>query len=171
MHECFTVSNTKWYLNSGCSKHMTRDKTIFSSFSPRKGGFDSYGDNNKGKIIVISIIGKFPNPIIWEVPLVDGLKHNLLSINQLCDKGNSVTFDSSRCRVIKSNMTKPFFTRSTTENTYTMNLNKIPSNDVCLLSSVDEYWLWHMRIAHIHTDHLKKLVFLDLVIRIPNLCF
>ena len=41
------------------------------------------------------------NVIIEEVALVDGLKHNLLSISQLCDKGNSVTFNLE-ARVVKN---------------------------------------------------------------------
>ena len=32
------------------------------------------------------------NVIIESVALVDGLKHNFLSISQLCDKGNEVWF-------------------------------------------------------------------------------
>lgn len=41
------------------------------------GGFVSYGDNNKGNIIGISIVGKFPNPTIEEVLLIDGLNHDM----------------------------------------------------------------------------------------------
>lgn len=102
MQVCFTVSNSKLYLDSVCSKHMTRDESLFSSFTPRKGGFVSYDYTNKGKIIGIGTFGKFPNPTIGEVLLVDGLKYNLLSISLLCDKCNNVIFDSFRCKVIKS---------------------------------------------------------------------
>lgn len=28
--------NTKWYLDIGCSKYMTKDKTLFSYFTPKK---------------------------------------------------------------------------------------------------------------------------------------
>lgn len=52
-----------------------------------------------------------------------------------------------------------------------MNLNKIPSNDVYLLSKDDESCIWHMRVAHIHMDHLNKLIIKDMVIGLPNLCF
>ena len=33
------------------------------------------------------------------VLFVDGLKHNLLSVNQMCDKGNEVVFRSNNCVV------------------------------------------------------------------------
>lgn len=97
---------------------------MFSSFTPRKGGFASYGDNNKGEIIGIGTVGKLLNTISREVILVYGLKLNLLSISQFCVKGNNVTFDSSGCMVIKSISNPIIFTSSRSGNTYTVNLNK-----------------------------------------------
>ena len=169
---CLKAKNSNWYLDSGCSKHMTGDKSNFSLLTPKKHGHVSYGDNNKGKIIGIGTIGKSPNTTIENVLLVEGLKHNLLSISQLCDKGNEVVFDSSKCRVINSFTKQTLFTGQRSGNTYIVNLNDLPSNDVCcLISKEDETWLWHRRIAHIHMDHLNKLVRKDLVVGLPKLHF
>ena len=41
----------QWYLDSGCSKHMTGDKSKFLSISFKKEGHVTYGDNNKGRIL------------------------------------------------------------------------------------------------------------------------
>ena len=54
----------------------------------------TYGDNNKGKIHGIRKIGTNPSTSIDNVLLVDGLKHSLLSVSQLCDRGYKVSFDS-----------------------------------------------------------------------------
>jgi len=40
-----------WYLDSGCSKHMTRDASELIGLVIKHGGFVTYGDKNKGKII------------------------------------------------------------------------------------------------------------------------
>jgi len=40
----------KWYINSGCSKHMMGDVSKFTTISPKKGGHITYGDNNISKI-------------------------------------------------------------------------------------------------------------------------
>lgn len=93
------------------------------------------------------------------------------SISQLCGKGNNVTFDSSGCRVIKSKSNKTLFTSSRSGNTYTLNLNKIPSSYVCLISKKDEFWLWQGRISHIQINHLNKLVSKYLVDSLPELHF
>ncbi|KAF1894548.1 hypothetical protein Lal_00039649 [Lupinus albus] len=79
IHVCFGAENDLWYLDSGCSRHMTGDKSKFSFILP-KDGFVTYGDNNKGKILEIGRIGKPPHVIIDNVLYVDGLKQNILSM-------------------------------------------------------------------------------------------
>jgi len=72
---------------------MTWDVNFFQTLSRKcDGGTVTFGDDSKGKIIGIGNV-KFGNsPLIEDVALVDGLKHNLLSISQLCDKGFRVVF-------------------------------------------------------------------------------
>ena len=35
------------------------------------------------------------------VLLVEDMKHNLLSVSQMCDQGHKVTFDSQKCEIRK----------------------------------------------------------------------
>ena len=51
---------------------------MFSTLTPKDGGYVTFGDNKKGKIIGIGNIGKTKFSNIENVLLVDGLKHNLL---------------------------------------------------------------------------------------------
>ena len=78
---------------------MTGDETKFSLFTPKEHGHVTFGDNNKGKILGFGKVGKTPSTSIDNVLLVDGLKHTLLSISQLCDKGNKVIFYANCCIV------------------------------------------------------------------------
>ncbi|XP_057996593.1 uncharacterized protein LOC131175914 [Hevea brasiliensis] len=75
----------KWYVYSGCSKHMTGEKDKFSKITMVDGGHVKFGDKEKGKIIGNGTIRT--KPCIEDVSLVEGLKYNLLSVSQLCDKG------------------------------------------------------------------------------------
>ena len=52
-----------------------------------KNGDVTFGDNSKGQIKGIGKIGNKFFIFIENVLLVNGLKYNLLSISQLCDKG------------------------------------------------------------------------------------
>ncbi|KAH9697997.1 hypothetical protein KPL71_023833 [Citrus sinensis] len=50
----------KWYLDNGCSRHMTGNYSWFSSFTKIENGGDvSFGDNSKGKIIGIGNVDLF----------------------------------------------------------------------------------------------------------------
>uniref|UniRef100_A0A2N9FQY8 CCHC-type domain-containing protein n=1 Tax=Fagus sylvatica TaxID=28930 RepID=A0A2N9FQY8_FAGSY len=52
---CLISKSTKdkWFLDSGCSRHMTGDKNKFTSLTLKDGGNVKFGDNSKGKIIGI----------------------------------------------------------------------------------------------------------------------
>ena len=80
-----------WYLDSGCSRHMTGNKSLLSNIRKVAAGSVTFGDSSKGNIIGIGDIGN-ENFRIENVQLVTGLKYNLLSISQLCDNGCKVVW-------------------------------------------------------------------------------
>ena len=43
-------SSSKWYLDNGCSRHMTRDKSSFTSLENYDGGIVTFGDGNLAKV-------------------------------------------------------------------------------------------------------------------------
>jgi hypothetical protein len=81
-----------WYLDSDCSRHMTGDKHSFLSFEKKEGGSVTFGNNEKASIKGKCIIGKINSAKIENVHYVEGLKHNLISISQLCDNDFEVIF-------------------------------------------------------------------------------
>jgi len=84
---------------------MMGNASKFTHISPKNSGHVTYGDNNKGKILGVRKIGTNPSSSIENVLLVDGLKHSLLSVSQLCDKGFLVSFDYHNC-FIENKMTR-----------------------------------------------------------------
>ena len=74
-----------WYLDSGCSKHMTRNKRLFKTLFEGKIGTVTFGDGSKYVIRGIGIVDIPGLPVFEDVWYVDGLKANLLSISQICD--------------------------------------------------------------------------------------
>ena len=48
MKSTFTVMDTcLWYLDSGCSRHMTGDRSLFKVLESKKGGNVTFGDESK----------------------------------------------------------------------------------------------------------------------------
>src|SRR4030067_3715975 len=126
-----------WYLDSGCSRHMKGDRSMFQTLSMQEGGSVGFGGNQKGKIVGTGMIGNSSLSInnVW---LVEGLTHNLLSISQFCDSGYEVVFDKSFCTVMNSD--KSIVVKgSRKENVYKINFSDLADQKVvCLLLVNDE---------------------------------
>ena len=125
-----TRAKSKWYHDSGCSRHMTGDKEQFNKLNAKDGGQVTFEDNAKGKIIGIKEIGNSQSLSIPHVLFVDGLKHNFLSISQLCDLGNKVTFYPKNCFVSSLDEDKVIFSGERVDNVYIIDLNKIDNKDI-----------------------------------------
>ncbi|VFQ85161.1 unnamed protein product, partial [Cuscuta campestris] len=81
-----------WYLDSGCSRHMTGDASLLSNLIPYDGTRVTFGGSNdfgltKGLGNLV-----YKGLTIQAVSYVEGLNYNLLSISQFCDKGYSLEF-------------------------------------------------------------------------------
>ncbi|KAK1360845.1 hypothetical protein POM88_045319 [Heracleum sosnowskyi] len=140
----FTHGNRKnvLVLDSGCSGHMTGNKSLLSDFEKKAGPKVSYGDGNIGLTLGYGniVIG---NVIIQNVALVEGLKHNLLSISQITDRGYHVNFYESHCEITSKKDGKVILTGYRHGNIYEANLQSATDGKLtCLLSkaSVDESW-------------------------------
>ncbi|GKB83463.1 hypothetical protein Tco_0950358 [Tanacetum coccineum] len=87
-----------WYLDSGCSKHMTghRDKLInFVSKFIRTVRFDN---DHFGTIMRYRDL-QMRNILISHVYYVEGLSHNLFFVGQFCDSDLEVAFRKHTCFV------------------------------------------------------------------------
>ena len=97
MKSTFKVMDTcLWYLDSGCSKHMTGDRFLFKVFESKKGGNVTFGDGSKSKIKGKGTISLLGLPNITNVLYVEGLRVNLLSMSQICDQEFMVLFSKRK---------------------------------------------------------------------------
>ncbi|GAV64516.1 hypothetical protein CFOL_v3_08034 [Cephalotus follicularis] len=124
---------------------MTGDKSLFFDLKEVDGGKVTFGDNNKAKIVGIGSIGNVFNILIENVSYVVGLKHNLLSVSQLCDKGYKVNFESSLCHIIDTSTNDVKFVGHRQGNVYVVYLKEMFSKNVCFNTNTNDKWLWHMK--------------------------
>jgi len=149
---------------------MTGDRNCFLTFEKKDGGYVTFGNNDKGKIRGKGTIGKFNSAKIENVQYVEGLKHNLLSISQLCDSGFEVIFKPNICEVRQTSSNKLFFSGSRKKNLYVLDLNDMPAES-CFMSLEKDKWIWHKRAGHISMKTIAKLSQLDLVRGLPKISF
>jgi hypothetical protein len=146
---------------------MTGDKSKFLTLSENKSGNVTFRNDALGKIkgkgMVILSNGKGKSQ---DVLFVDGLKHNLLSVSQVCDKGCEVVFTSKDCK-IKALSSGQLITKGirTENNVYVLKEEK----EECHLSKYDESWLWHRRLGHLNFDHIIKLRNIGAVKDLPKI--
>ncbi|KAK2427482.1 putative mitochondrial protein [Trifolium repens] len=160
---------SSWYLDSGCSRHMTGDKLLFHTLNQQEGGTVGFGGNQKGKIIGIGTVGN-SSLSISDVWLVDGLHHNLLSISQLCDSNYDVMFNKDSCTVIINSDQSVVFKGNRKGNVYKVNFSDLKKQQVlCLLTLSDEKWIWHKRLGHANWRLISKLSKDNLVRGLPKI--
>ena len=85
-----------WVLDSGCSRHMCEKVENFQTNKRIDGGCVRFGNNAKGEVTGVGTTTLSSSCSLVKVYLVDGLKHNLLNISQLCDTAFEVTFNIAR---------------------------------------------------------------------------
>ncbi|GJV44416.1 hypothetical protein Tco_1428952 [Tanacetum coccineum] len=80
-----------WYLDSGCSKHMTWDRSRLRNFMKKFIETVRFGNDHFGAIMGYGdyVIG---DSVISRVYYVEGLRHNLFSVGQFCDSDLEVAF-------------------------------------------------------------------------------
>jgi len=149
---------------------MTGDKQSFLSFTKKEGGLVTFGNNEKSQIKGIGVIGKINSAKIENVRYVEGLKHNLISISQLCDSGLEVTFKPHTCEVRQGSSGKILFTRSRNKNVYILYLDELPVES-CFISLEKDKWIWHKRAGYISMKTISKISKLDLVRGLPEINF
>nr|GEW68898.1 hypothetical protein [Tanacetum cinerariifolium] len=88
--------NCLWYLDSGCSKYMTGNRSQLTNFVYKFLGTVKFGNDH-----VANIMGygdyKIRNVTILRVYFMEGLGHNLFSVGQFCDSDLEVAFRQHTC--------------------------------------------------------------------------
>nr|GEU81453.1 hypothetical protein [Tanacetum cinerariifolium] len=173
----FVVSKSKidvvqivlWIVDSGCSKHMTGDRSLLRNFIEKFIGIVRFGNNNFTAIIGYGdyIQGYIT---ICHVYYVEGLGHNLFSAGQFCDGVLEVAFRSKTCYVLNLEE-DDLLTEGRESNLYTISIfDMAASSPVCLMSKATstKSWLWHRRLSHLNFGIINDLTRLDLVNGLPK---
>ncbi|GJR74017.1 ribonuclease H-like domain-containing protein [Tanacetum coccineum] len=166
--------------DSGCSRHMTGNKSFLTDYQEIDGGFVAFGGSPKGGKITRKGKIRTGKLDFEDVYFVKELKFNLFSISQMCDKKNSVLFTETECLVLSPDFklldeSQVLLKVPRQNNMYSFDLkNVVPSGGLtCLFvkAIIDESNLWHKRLGHINFKTMNKLVRGNLVRGFPSKLF
>nr|GEY72498.1 uncharacterized mitochondrial protein AtMg00810-like [Tanacetum cinerariifolium] len=153
-----------WIINSGCSKHMMGNRALLTNFVKKFLGTVRFGNND------FTVIAGYGDVVIGSMTIkkvyyVEGLRHNLFSVGQFCDKGLEVAFQKSTC-FVRNEDGVDLLTDDRSLNLYTIALNEVATNSsTCILAkaSSSQSWSWHQRLSHLNFATINNLVKNNLV--------
>ncbi|GJV02566.1 retrovirus-related pol polyprotein from transposon TNT 1-94 [Tanacetum coccineum] len=140
--EEFDLEPDEWIKDSGCSKHMTGNRKLFSTYKAYNGGNVIFGSNLRG-----NIIGK----------------------GQICDNKCRVTFSEHDSEITKDGKVIGRGIRK--KGLYVMKLGNKPKDQICLAMIDENSTLWHRRLGHANMLLIQSLASKELVRNLPKLKF
>ncbi|GJW44713.1 retrovirus-related pol polyprotein from transposon TNT 1-94 [Tanacetum coccineum] len=158
----------EWIKDSGCSKHMTGNRKLFSTYKAYDGGNVIFGSNLHGNIIGKGTISN-DSLNIDNVEHVDNLGINLLSVGQICDNKCRVTFSEHDSEITKDGKVIGRGIRK--KGLYVMKLGNKPNDKICLATINENSTLWHRRLGHANMCLIQLLSSKELVRNLPKLKF
>ncbi|GJY85376.1 retrovirus-related pol polyprotein from transposon TNT 1-94 [Tanacetum coccineum] len=161
-----------WYLDSGCSKHMTGNRSQLMNFVSKFLGTVRFRNDQIARIMGYGDY-QLGNVVISRVYYVEGLGHNLFSVGQFCDADLEVAFWKNTC-FIRNLEGVDLLSGSRDTNLYTISLDDmLKSSPIFRLSkaSKTKSWLWHRRLSHLNFRTLNKLAKDGLARGLPRLKF
>jgi hypothetical protein len=156
----------EWIKDSGCSRHMTGNRKLFSTYKAYNGGNVIFGSDLRGKIIGKGTIS-LDSLTIENVEHVNNLTYTLLSVGQICDNKCRVIFSEEDSEIVKN---RKIIGRGIRKGgVYVMKLGNKPEDRICLTTLDENSTLWHRRLGHANMQQIQSLASKELVRNLPNL--
>lgn len=162
----------QWYLDTGCSTHMTGKKDWFINLDESKKSTVKFADDSKlvsqgiGKVMIKRKDGK--QSLITDVLYVPGMKSNLLSLGQLLEKGYRMIMEDKMLKVIDSNQKLIIKAPLTKNRIFKIEVQVMEHSCLAAAVSRDE-WTWHYRFGHLNFRDLYELKRQGMVSGMPQI--
>ncbi|GJU59444.1 retrovirus-related pol polyprotein from transposon TNT 1-94 [Tanacetum coccineum] len=159
-----------WYLDTGCSKNMTGQRSHVINFLSK---FISTVRFRNDHVAAIMGYGDYEvgNAKISRVYYVEGLGNNLFLVGQFCNFDLEEAFHKHTC-FVRDLEGVDLLKGSRGSNLYTLLLEAMmQSSLICFLSKASDTksWLWHQRLSHLNFGSINELAKQGHVRGIPKL--
>ncbi|GJW46505.1 retrovirus-related pol polyprotein from transposon TNT 1-94 [Tanacetum coccineum] len=137
--------NSSYVSQTGSSKSIKGPKVVF-------------GDNSSSDTEVYGLVN-YNGITFTRVAYVNGLKHNLINISQLCDVNFKVLFTKTRGTIFNQN-NEVVLIASRRRDVYLIDMSSYNEEiNTCfsVKASNSVNWLWHKRLSHLNFKNINKL--------------
>ncbi|GJU88422.1 retrovirus-related pol polyprotein from transposon TNT 1-94 [Tanacetum coccineum] len=166
----YDIRKPIWYLNSGCSRHMTGVKSYLHKYVEQSGPKVVFGDDSTCTTEGYGFI-KFNGIVFTKLAFVNGLKYNLISISQLCDAKYIIQYDEEQGIIFNSNKEVGMIAPRVRD-VYILDMTSSLQQS-CFFAKASESLnrLWHKRLAHLNFKTINQLAKQNLVIGLPSFVY
>ncbi|CAL2266063.1 unnamed protein product [Prunus armeniaca] len=165
--------NHSWYIDSGCSNHMTGDEGLLVNIQRdltskvKMGTGEVVPVAGKGTLVIKTKLGK---KHIHEVMLVPGLEEKLLSVGQMMEHGYHLVFGGNMVNVYDDQSLENLIVRVQMTNNRCFPLTMMLARDMALRTSVSHcLQTWHKSLGHLNERSIKMLENQGMVHGLPHL--
>ncbi|KAM1746060.1 hypothetical protein ACFX11_012725 [Malus domestica] len=168
-----TKVNGDWYIDSGCSNHMTGNVDLLVDVNTNVAGkvqMPTGGLVNVAGIGSLEIETNRGRKYIREVMYLPGLKENLLSVGQMDEHGYYLVFGGGMCTVFDGPSLECQIISVKMRGNRCYPLSLSPEKQLVLkLSFANCARTWHRRLGHLNFGGIKQLKEKDMVHGLPDL--
>jgi len=166
----------RWFLDSGCSNHMSGDKKWFNELDQSFKHSVKLGNDSRMEVVGKGNVRMKVNGqilVITEVFFVPDLKTNLLSIGQLQEKNLTILIKADCCSIYHENKGLLMRTMISANRMFVL-LASVPPVSINFSSALNVTSdnitsLWHQRFGHLNMKGLMTLVYRKMVYGLPIL--
>ncbi|KAG6509698.1 hypothetical protein ZIOFF_027698 [Zingiber officinale] len=164
--------NEIWFLDSGCSNHVTGIKKNFVELDKNYNSLLELGDSKKLKIEGKGVVSVFSaegqQKRMHDVFYTPEIAQNLLSVGQMMKNGYKLVFAEGQCEITDRNGQKVAVVKMTSNNLFPLKMTPY-SNVVLKTEVVDDSHLWHLRYGHLNRKGLALLKQKSMVVGLPSI--
>ncbi|CAM8975585.1 unnamed protein product [Rhodiola kirilowii] len=165
--------NEVWYLDSGCSNHMSGNKHCFYDLDESFRHSVALGNNTRMPVMGrgdVKLIIDGSSHVMTNVYWIPDLQNNLISIGQIQEKGLIVQMKDGACSIYHPEKGLVIHTPMSPNRMYTITAkHATQKSDYCNATIVDKTHLWHCRFGHLSYKGLAALKNHNLVNGLPNI--
>ncbi|PRQ17740.1 putative RNA-directed DNA polymerase [Rosa chinensis] len=161
-----------WFLDSGCSNHMSGNKKWFIDLNEQFRQSVKLGNNSKMAVMGkgnVRLQANGVTQVFTDVYYIPELKNNLLSIGQLQEKGVAILIQNGMCQIYHPRKGLIMQTKMSANRMFVILANMLPQASACFQTvSEDNTHLWHCRYGHLSFKGLKTLQYRNMVKGLPD---
>jgi len=167
-----TSKEEVWFLDSGCSNHMSGNKDWFIEMDEQFRHSVKLGNGVKMMVMgkgSVKLVTAGLTQVVRDVFFIPELKNNLLSIGQLQEKGLAIVMKDKACKIYHPTRGLIMQTLMAANRMFILLATMITQPLNCLIASMDDLSdLWHRRYGHVNNKSLKTLESKQLVKGLPK---